>query len=217
MNVREAIRQAVGRRKVPHFDPSSIHNLALQLGMSPPVSLTALLTALDSLPLATVTFSSGPLTANYVHGSAQLGLQSDGLVSFKGQVHESGLVGDNYQFVAALLDVVDSSGNTPAFVHTYRVAGQSDLLGSHDDQFQTDRKVNIVEAQWSAAKSSRVEWRLHASTDPVEVTADSVGNLFPGSGFVIGAIFESGVGGDSSDGTVCHWAPDDTLLGCEKP
>src|SRR5439155_14605444 len=117
-------------------------------------------------------------------GWGQLGIQSNGLTSFRGHVHEdSSFVGDNYVLSAVLLDVADSSGKTPAFAQTGSLAGQLSP-GSSDKDWQRDRKVDFIAAQWNAAKVGRVQWRLHASTDPIQV----VTLVIPG-GSVIGSLF----------------------------
>jgi hypothetical protein len=181
--------------------------LATQVGLSPPVSFRNLISTLDDLPLATVTFESGPLTANFVHASGQLGLQSNGLTSFRGHVHDSGDVGgDFYLLAAALVDVTDASGRTPIFVQT----GQVDILG-RTDNWQHDAAADTIATQWSVARGSRVEWRLHVSTDPLAVTVEVVLPLFV-VGMIVGAIFFA-----TSDGsTKCHWDDTRGMQVCEK-
>lgn len=213
MQLRQAIEIAISRSKVPPFDPKSIRSIASALHMAAPISARKVLQRLGSLPAATVTLSSGPLTANHVHGWAQIGLQSNGLTSFRGQVHESGAVGDNYLMTAVLIDVKDSSGGSVAFAHSGTVAGQVDLLRHSDDDWQTDRAVELIEAQWETARNSRVEWRLHASTDPIELGTAPI--PIPGSGYLIGLLLESGSGGDEGDGTSCSWASDG-LANCRR-
>jgi len=205
-SVAEAIATATLRRKIPVFEPGSTHDLAVQLGLAFPASFQDLIRTLDELPFATVTFDSGGLTANYVHGSGQLGLQSDGLTSFRGNVHESGFTGDFYLFAAALLDVVDESGGNPVFVQT----GQVDLLG-RTDNWQHDKAVDAVGAQWEMARDSRVEWRLHVATDPLAASVEVVGALFVGAIIVIGTIFAT------SDDTKCRWDDTRGMQVCEKP
>src|SRR5271157_5847970 len=97
-SLRSAIADAADRKRVPAFQPGSTRDLGIKLGLSVPISAKNLITGLENLPPAGVTYDSGPLTANYVHGSATVYLQSDGLVDFTGQVHEAGVFGDNYLF-----------------------------------------------------------------------------------------------------------------------
>src|SRR5690242_8145947 len=122
-----AVQAALVRKKMPVFKRGSTRDLAQRLGMSFPVSFHDLLGVLDNLAAASVTFDSGPLTAGFVHGSAYLFLQSDGKMAWGGKVHESGVVGDNFRFAVALLDVKDAAGNVLVFIHEDTVAGQLDI------------------------------------------------------------------------------------------
>lgn len=187
VNIGAEIQNAVDRKRMPVFNPGSIRDLALKLGMSFPVSLLALPRALNDLLPAGVTYDSGRFAAGNVHASAQLFLQSDGGMLFSGQVHESGAVGDNFVLAMALLDVQDASGNTLVFVHEDTIAGQVGV-GFSDKEWHNPGFNQLVKDNWDAVKRTRVETRLHVSTDPWQVTETVIGTLFAIVGAVIGGI-----------------------------
>jgi hypothetical protein len=196
---RDAFQNAVDRKLMPAFQPGSIRDLALNLGLSIPISVQDIITTLNNLPAAGVIYDSGRLSALYVHGSAKVYVQSDGLVSFWGSVHESGVVGDNYLFTMAFVDVKDTSGKTLVFVQTGNVKGQLDF-GSSDDPWQRNGFEQVVMDQWDTIKNNtRIKSLLHVSTDPWQLTETVVIGLFIAAGIVIGEVFF--FGGDSN--TVC--------------
>ncbi len=186
-NIRSVIRDAVDRKRMPAFNPGSIRDLAMKLGMSVPVSLLDLPKALNELLPAGVTYDSGRFAAGNVHASAQLYLQSDGGMLFSGQAHESGVVGDNFVLAMVLLDVKDAAGNALAFVHDDTLAGQLDV-GFSDKEWHTPGFNQLVRDNWDAVKHTRVETRLHVSTDPWQVTELAIAGLV-GVAVAIGGIF----------------------------
>jgi len=155
--------------------------------MTFPVSLLGLPSTLDELLPAGVTYDSGRFSADNVHASAQLFLQSDGGMLFSGQVHESGVFGDNFVLAMALLDVKDSSGNTLVFVHQDTIVGQLGI-GFSDKEWHESGFNQLVKDNWDSVKHTRVETRLHVSTDPLQVV--EIGALFVAIaiGVVIGSI-----------------------------
>ncbi|MEH2001664.1 MAG: hypothetical protein V7L00_23470 [Nostoc sp.] len=155
--------------------------------MSFPISLHDLPKALNELLPAGVTYDSGRFAAGNVHASSQLFLQSDGGMSFSGQVHESGVVGDNFILAMALLDVKDASGNTLVFVHQDTIAGQLDV-GFSNKEWHDFGFNQLVKDNWDAVKHTRVETRLHVSTDPLQLIETVIGGLFAAIGVVIGII-----------------------------
>lgn len=203
----DGIQAALARKKVPPFQAGSTHDLAQQLGMFSPISVQKLLGVLADLPPASVTFDSGPLTAGFVHGSAYLFLQSDGGVAWGGHVHESGAIGDNFRFAVALLDVKDEAGNVLVFVHSDTLAGQLEI-GFSDKEWNDFDSNQFVADHWEQIKTTRFEFRLHASTDPFQVI-EAVFEI-PGAIFVI-ALAGAGValaGQKLCPGgtTVCGWS-----------
>ena len=195
VSFKNALQNAVDKKRMPHFKPGSMRDLGLNLRLPVPVSLSNVIKGLDNLNPAGVIYKSGPMTANFVHGSAQLYLQSDGLVSFSGNVHESGVVGDNYLFMMALLDVRDLSGNTLVFAHNSSVSGQLDV-GSSDASWQTNGPTQVVKDQWDNVKRSRVQSHLHVSTDPVQVFETAYLGIWIAAGLALTGIFFGGFASD---------------------
>jgi hypothetical protein len=188
ISVNSAIQEAIRTKQTPAFQARDIRDLAIKLGMPFPVSIRDLLGVLNKLPPAVAVFSSDPIEANYVRGGAQLGIGSDGLYSFRGNLHENGEIGDNYFVAVALLDVHDSSGKTFVAGHDGWLAGQL-AFGDSDDSFQDDRFSQLLKDQWDAAKNSRVQFILHVSTNPLQLTETFVASLFVVVGVVLGGIF----------------------------
>jgi len=183
----DAVQAALLRKKVPVFKSGSIHDLAQQLGMSSPVSIKNLMGVLSNLPPTSVTFDSGSIAAGSLKGSAYLYLQSDGAISWGGNVNEDGVIGENFIFAVALLDVKDNAGNTPVFSYEGNVAGQFNI-GDSDDKWARYEAYKLISDNWEQVKTTRVEFKLHASTDPLQVVetvfttiAIAVVSIFSGS------------------------------------
>jgi hypothetical protein len=201
LSLREVISAAEAARQVPSFPPGDIGALAKASGLAPPVALTELISWLDGLPFITATYSSGPLTAGYVHGSAQLGVQSDGQVSFRGHVEEHGITGDNFTFLAALEGVTDASGATLAFAHQGNVEGTGNIFGHHTADFQVDYPSNqAIVNQWGTAQNTTVNFKLSVSLNIGQLTEGLVSGLF---GFEVILIILSGSGSGSGG---CTWS-----------
>jgi hypothetical protein len=196
LSLNSAVQTALAIKKVPAFTQGSIRDLAQQLGMAFPISVRDLITVLGGLRPASVTFDSGRIVADNVHASAYLFLQSDGGMSFGGQVHESGVFGDNFTIAMALLDVRDASGRVLVFAHSDTIVGQLGIGFSNKEWHQYGFN-QFVRDNWSAVKHSRVETRLHVSTDPWQVAEIALG-------FSLGAVF---IGSIFSSRWDCGWAP----------
>lgn len=192
--IRNDIANALDRKQVPPFTAGSMRDLGRKLGLASPMSLRTLDDTLKGLPPASVVFSSGSVEANFVHGWSQLGIQSDGLFSFRGHVHESGVAGDNYFFMVALLDVKNSAGNTLVFPQDDWVAGQLDF-GPSDRDFQNDGFNQLLVDQWDTARNSQVQFRLHVSSNPLQVTET----------FALGLIVAAGVIFGGYGASRCNW------------
>jgi hypothetical protein len=199
------IKFGLERKKMPAFTPGDARDLAVQLGLSFPVSVKDLIDAIDKLPPDSVTLVSGPLTANYVHGSVQLFLQSDGGMAFTGQAHEAGVVGDNFLLAIALLDVKDASAKTLVFAHTDTVAGQYEV-GFSDKNWQDFGFNQLVQDTWPAAKNTRFQAVLKAQTDPWQVTEAVLVGIFVAIG---GVLVGRAIPDACKDGAnwKCGWVP----------
>ena len=203
-NLSTAISIATDRRQMPAYQQGDIGSLARGLNLTAPVSVVNdLLPALNSLPFQAVTISSGAKEADFVHGSAQVGLQSNGQVSFRGHVEEHGLVGENFLFAAALLDLVDSSGENPVFVKIGNVEGTANIGGNHTADFQIDSSVQVIADQWDSAKNTRVQFSLQTQLNEWQLTEGLVSGLF-GIKLVL-MILEGGQPGSSNP---CTWGGD---------
>lgn len=190
-SLRDAIQNAVDRKQMPAFQPGKIRNLAVNLGLSVPISVLNLINTLNNLPPAVVIYNSGQLTTSYVHGWAQVLLQSDGLWSFHGHVHESGAVGDNYLFMMAFVDVKDASGKMLIFLRNENVKGQLDI-GSSDDDWQINGFNQLAADQWNIIKNTRVQPLFHSSTDPFQaVETVLLSAPIVAAAFIVGALFLS--------------------------
>jgi hypothetical protein len=65
------------------------------------------------IPLDNAVYSSGILGPSTVTGVAQVGLQSDGLLGFRGHVREDGAIGHNYLLLGTLKPKVLHQRNSP--------------------------------------------------------------------------------------------------------
>jgi hypothetical protein len=163
-SVLAAIESALDRRQVPAFAEGDLGDLAQKLGLSGPVSLKAILAALESLPYAVVTFASLNTETSHVEVTAQLGLQSNGMCSFWGTVTEHGLTGHNYAVVLSLVDVRDEAGNVLIFVQTGVTNGTLDA-GPSTHSWQQDGSNGLIDIHWDVARNSRLFLQLHVSTN----------------------------------------------------
>jgi hypothetical protein len=146
--------------------------------MSFPASVKDLLTALNDLPPASVTFTSGRNVKDNVHWSGSLFLQSDGGAVFSGQVHESGEVGDNFVLAVSLIGVKDASGKTPVLAHEDTIVGQLEA-GFSDKEWHTPGGIPAVVDNWEQIKTTGVHWEMDTSNDPLQTLEIVIDGLFP--------------------------------------
>jgi hypothetical protein len=197
LSIKHALAAALARKQVPDFKGGDLGDLAHQLGLERPITATQLLAALEALPTAVVTLRLPDVqTPGGVTATGALGLQADGMWSFKGHVHNpSG--GIDYVYTATLLDVKDADGKMPVFF-------QSDSLfnefTSSDGDFQKDGFSELVAEQWDAAKRSRLYAYLWDEDDP----GDQLLETLSGIAIVIGGALGGGAALVSAPG------PDDT-------
>jgi hypothetical protein len=152
-SLRTAIAVALDRKKVPPFLPGLIRDLATKLGLGFPVSIAALIRALANLPPAVVTINiEEAQTPGGFWASGQIGLQSDGAVSFRGTVNTPGPGGYNYLYSVALLDVTDESGRVLAFADSGNLFN---AIQSSSTSFQQDGYSQYVAQHWDTAKRTR--------------------------------------------------------------
>jgi hypothetical protein len=202
----ETIQFALRRKKVPAFNLGSTRDLARQLGMASPFSIRDLIGILNNLVPASKTFDAGTFTADTVHASAVLFVQSDGAVVFSGRVHESGVVGHHFSLAIALPGVQDASGKTIAFVHPDTIVGQLEV-GFSDKNWNDIGFNQEVHDNWEVIQGIRTV--LDVSTDPLQVTELALIGLFVAAGVAFGGIF---IGGQikqckENGHWVCGWQP----------
>jgi len=189
-SLRSAVQQG---GKVPGGQTVKVAEFAAGIGLTPPFSLRDVILSFD--PVGKF-LSSGTLAPGNVTGWCQLGVTSDGFASFRGHVHEAGLIGDNYIFTAQL-NWQDPTGKYPVFVHTGSVAGQAEF-GSSDDSFQDDGTFYspLRSHQWDAIQNAGSNFNLHVQTDPWQVVEAVVAGLI---GLAVGAFVIWFTGGASCD------------------
>lgn len=123
------------------------------------------------------TFRSGSISATTVRGQAVLGVSSDGFCSFRGHVHENGVVSHDYSF-GAVFQFVDPDGTVYACVNSGSVHGALSL-GSRDDDWQEDRRDCRISANWDSIKRSPVRFGLKVDLNELDLILDIAGALFP--------------------------------------
>ena len=180
------VRQVLSRRALPPgFDPGK--GIAALCGPRP-----ASIKALGKLPPKTVTFDSGEFAAGSVIGNCQLAINSDGFWSFKGHVHEGGIVGDEYVMALGLVDLKDAAGANFVAHHTGTIHGTL-VPGSSDDNWEggpgdSGFDQRIVD-HWDAAVNSGSRSTLHVATTVGDVIGIIVEGLALGGAV---AFFGSG-------------------------
>lgn len=205
-SLQNALAVALSRKKVPAFTAGSIHSLAQQLKMTFPGSLQALIALLADLPSASITVSSGDLTAGDLHGSATLFLQSDGAVAFQGAVSEHGVLGDNFLLSVTLVDVTDASGKCPTLSHSDAVVG-AESIGFSDKDWLDIGFSQFIADKWDQVRTSRFRFYLYARTDPLGTVAESLQAIGIAIGLVLGAIFVAKICSDENSSIHCGFVP----------
>jgi hypothetical protein len=145
-----------------------------------------------------------------VTGSAQIGLQADGKVSFRGTVTNPAAGGINYLFAVVLLDVKDSSGNARMYANT---GGMFNAVQGSSSSWQQDGFDPLIANNWDAAKKSRVHTILQDSDSPFDDIVAVATSVLGVAGIVVGLILLLLLGGGYS----CDWLPGDGgLVRCEQ-
>jgi hypothetical protein len=192
-SLRDATQNATATKAIPPMGGAaqgSTRNWAGALNLRAPVSVRNLVNTLNDLPPAATIYDSGAIDGEYLHARAKVFLQSDGLGSFAGHVHESGVAGENYLLILTFLDVTDAAGKTLAFQRTGHVPGQLDI-GSSDDDWQINFSALAIADHWDFVrnKGGRVRAMLHSSANPWYVTEEAVFGLVVAAGLAVGGIF----------------------------
>jgi hypothetical protein len=88
-----------------------------------------------SLPMQVLTVPTGDLSDDTASGFATLVIQQDGIVNFRGHVHDSGFFGGNYLVAVWFPSVIDDQGRTVTFAHANNIAGTIGGGDSRDDDW----------------------------------------------------------------------------------
>lgn len=142
--------------------------------------------------------NSGKLGPSTTDGFFELVLFSDGYWSFKGHVHESGLIGHDYG-AALVLTYVDPDGHVYAYGHSGTVHGTTDI-GSRDDDWQDDGWDRRISQHWDELRACPWKAELHVSTNALAVIEAITAGIVVGAGTAAAVLFVA------SPSTSCEWA-----------
>jgi hypothetical protein len=174
-SLKAAIADAITSHKITAAQSHSVRAMAAAVGLATPFSLSVLIRRLQP---EMVVLKSGPLGPSTVTASAELTLLSDGTWWFKGSIHNSGGLGENYLYSIAL-DFSDASGNHLAFVNTGEVGGLVDARSRDDSWDQANFDQRIAD-QWDVIKNTGFNDLCHVSTDAISVLETVIGGRLRG-------------------------------------
>jgi hypothetical protein len=203
LSLARTISEAVDRKRVPAFRRGDVGNLATKLGLTHPVSIQNLIRTLDNLPPAIVTLNIDTVqTPGEVSASGQIGLQSDGTASFRGNVNNPAWGdGINYVYAVALLDVKDASGNVLVFAHPGNLFN---LVQASSSNFQQNGFNELIRDNWDTAKTSRYHATLLVSDNVLEHIVSGITEAL--GVLIVAAIIIFTPGGDDDGPSGCQWA-----------
>ncbi|QEL82603.1 hypothetical protein DN407_29335 (plasmid) [Bacillus sp. JAS24-2] len=137
-----------------------------------PISITNL----QNLPPESITFNIpeiiGELLLGDIYGQGTLTLQSNGMWSLKGHIHNGNWIGQSYRF-GALLDFIDPTGVAYYFYHDGNVAAHDD-----NDYLTVGYKKEIAD-YWEQIKKSKIYPKLHSSTESLDAFLKTLSVLVP--------------------------------------
>jgi hypothetical protein len=166
-SIRNDIKSALARKKMPQFAQGSMRDLGNKLGLPNPISLRSLDGKLADLPPAQLIFPSGQRVDGDVHGQASVGLQSDGSYSFTGEVWSK--TGSYWLFVVALPEVKNSAGKVLCIANKGWVAGRGGkALVPTIIKFNVDGFDQSIADNWEAIGPPT--WSLRSNTNPWQLT-----------------------------------------------
>lgn len=150
---RNVVKNAVDTKQMPAFQPGSMRNLALNLGLSVPISVLNLITTLNSLPSQTITRRGDIITPSgtALGGWVDMTLRSDGSYTVHFYMHDSGV--PDYDFQMRAIFVTPTGLNLVA-VHSGHVEGTDSWSPFHTtlqrDDDHTENSTNpFVQIHWS--------------------------------------------------------------------
>lgn len=168
---------------------SSARALASRFVTAPPVSLRHLLSASD-LVMASQIFHF-PLSDGTTTGWSDVEIRSDGLVGFRGHVHESGALSHHFQVLIVINVMVDAGtpvilvyGGLDAWVHG--TVG----IGSRDNDWSTNQVTqfsNRLAELWDVVRSSPSNYAIFDVDTTVVEIGEALAAVAAASGLVVGA------------------------------
>lgn len=162
----------------------SLKEISGNIGLPYPISIKGMIWP------QTLQFFSGEMNANSIRCEAQLILNSVGFWIFKGIVRESAPIGDNYLCAALITGVKNPEGESIAFSQDGELFGL--MNGPSEYGWEQKGHNPIIANKWHAIQEYGIQFKLRASTNPVEAIWFAL--LFPA---VIGFFILTGASGSS--------------------
>jgi hypothetical protein len=124
-----------------------------------------------TVTLEQMIWHSGPMNAGDVSGWADLGMVSNGDWSFRGHLHDNGMiVGDTFGFAVAFRFLVGN--NVGTIVQTGDLGAV--FGGSRDADWQQPGSSTWIAQNWDAIIAQGVVWDLEVKSDPGQVIQEIV-------------------------------------------
>jgi hypothetical protein len=168
---------------------------------------TGTLTGTLTLRNEQMIYDTGTAHADTVHGWAQLAIQDDGNWSFRGHVHENGVIGHDYAFAIGL-NQLDDSGHVMAFIEEGKLGGTVAIGGpSRDDDWDRNGHDSRIAENWDGIKQKGVTGQFHVATDPFQAFEFAISALLAVRYVVLGVV-AAAVGirqFASNPNTICTW------------
>lgn len=147
-----SIRNALGNRNA-----ASLRSVANEVGLAPPLSLKALISALKHRQ--TVSFHQEVVTPSgtALGGDVDITFRGDGSFTFSFHMHDSGVPDYNFQVRAIF---VASNGMTFVAQHSGHVEGTESTTLTHapnrDNEYSEDGTNPLIEANWESIRAGKL-------------------------------------------------------------
>jgi hypothetical protein len=192
-SLRNSIQAAVDKKQLVVFN-GDVRNLAVKLGLPPPITVGNLIRTLDDLPAlpSQLGYDSGPIVFGGgvpVGGFAHVTIFRDGTSVFSGHLHDSGATSYNTACVCAVKDI---QNRVYLFQHAGNVAGTFGS-GSRDDDWNPSGPPNAsIVANWADLAHATATFQTSVTLDlgslvdrtlaTIGVVASIIGVIFSGKG-----------------------------------
>jgi hypothetical protein len=157
-----------------------------------------------------VRFSTGRLDTGdptNLTGEGEVLLQSDGLASFRGHVHNADFFGEQYGMAVFFDGAIDDRGYPMVFAYGGTVSGTGNPLSDNNDNWQEDgRDCAVIADKWDVLKASVESRRFHAVLSASTNLTAVVVTLIVDSGLGAAAAGFAYVFG--SGAVLCEWDSD---------